>query len=288
MLTEIAALGAPSSGLGTLNLKIGELEIVNTGKTSLHLLAKVNFTNPTAYTARIPRANIHILNNGSVIGDATVKNIDVGTGNNTNILVEATWDPATFGGDRGQIIGRHLLSQYISGFNTTLTLQTHEGSIPYQPKLGQALSKFAIEFPTPRLSTPDSDGDGTDDGDDKPHFITETTFHLLSSTAQFTLVSPLRYSTIYVESINATAFYNHTEPVGKIKYELPFVVPPGQSQSPKLPVDWSLDSVGYDAVRNALGGALKLDAVGDIGIRLDQWTEIINFIGTGIGAKVRF
>ncbi|KAF7913110.1 uncharacterized protein EAE98_011661 [Botrytis deweyae] len=272
--------------LHQLNLKVGDLKIFNTGRTSINLQAKINFTNPTEYTARIPYVNIHILNNGSIIGDATVRDIRVSRGNNTNVLVEATWDPMTFGGEKGRKIGRELISQYVSGFNTTLTFETHEGSIPYQPKLGKALSKFAVTMPTPRLSTPGTGNDkGPDDG--KPHFIDDATFHLFSSTAQFTLLSPLRHNTIYIESIDAEAFYNHTETVGKIVYDYPFAVPPGASESPKLPVDWSFDGVGYDAVERALGGTLKLDAKGTIGLRLGQWTETIWYLGSGIGAHVR-
>jgi len=232
--------------------------------------------------------NIHILNNGSVIGDATLQNISVVRGNNTNLLVQATWDPTTFGGENGTKIGRELLSQYISGFNTTLTFQTHNGSIPFRPDIGTALSKFAIEIPTPKLSDPTpGEGDGSD-GNHNPHFIEDATFHLFSSTATFTLISPLKYSTIFVDSINATALYNHTEPVGAINYDLPFKVPPGSSRSPRLPVDWSLDSVGYEELRKALGGTLKLDAKGTVGIRLGRWTETVWYVGSGIGASVTF
>lgn len=270
--------------------QVGNLKILNTGETSLELQALVNFTNPSEYTAEVGYFNIHILNNGSVIGDATIENISVTTGNNTNILVQATWDPTSFGGQKGATIGSELLSQYISGFNTTLTFQTHEGSFLHQPKLGKALSNFSIEIPTPRLSTPSSDGDrgGSGGEEGKPHFIDDATFHILSSTAQFTLLSPLQYSTLYIEHINATAFYNHTEPVGYINYDYPFKVPPGASQSPKLPVQWSLDSVGYDAVKNALGGTLQLDAKGTVGIRLGLWTEKVWYTGRGIGANIRF
>jgi hypothetical protein len=265
--------------------KVGELKVLSTSPTSINLQARVNFTNPTEYTAHIPFVNIHILNNGSIIGDATAQNVEVVQGNNTNVLVQATWDPTTFGGNKGAKIGRELLSQYISGFNTTLTFQTHEGSIPTQPKLGKALSKFEIEIPTPRLSLPSTGGD--DGGDQNSHFIDNAMFHLFSSTATFTLLSPLQYSTIYIDNINATAFYNHTEPVGHIDYDLPFKVPPGASQTPRLPVEWSLDSIGYDKLQQALGGELKLDAAGTVVVRLGQWSEKVWYIGSGIGASVR-
>jgi len=261
--------------------QVGNVKILSTSKTGLNIQATVNFTNPTEYTAEVPYANIHILHNGSIIGEATARNVFVKPGNNANITLEGKWDPAPNG--KAAEIGRELLSQYISGFNTTLTFQTHENTVPHQPKLGRALSKFNITLPTPKLSTP-STGNGADH---KPHFIDDATLHLLSSTAQFTLISPLQYNSIYIENINATAFYNHTEPVGRINYDFPFKVPPGSSQTPKLPVQWSIGSMGYEALRNALGGTLKLDAKGTVGVRLGQWSETVWYFGSGIGAGVR-
>lgn len=110
--------------------------------------------------------------------------------------------------------------------------------------------------------------------------------HLFTSSADFILQSPLRTSTIYITSINATAFY-HGDEVGHIDYDQPFAVPPGQMTTPRLPVDWNLGSVGYEAVRRALGGTLKLAAEATVGVRLGQWQEEIWFRGGGIGAKIR-
>jgi hypothetical protein len=290
------AIAAPTGGgIEGLNLKVGDLEIIDTGKTSLELQAKVNFTNPTPYTAQVPFFNIHILNNGSIVGQATAKDVVVVKGNNTNLVINAIWDPIKFGGPRGAVIGRDLLSQYISGWNTTLTFRTHEGTIPAQPALGRALSKFNVTIKTPRLAGPPTEGDGDDDGRDdddgsgrqRPRFIKDATFHLFSSTATFTLISPLQHSTMFIDKINATAFYNHTEPIGKIIYEYPFQVPPGLSTTPKLPVDWSLDSVGYEKARKALGGELKLDAEAIVKVRLGKWSEEVWYVGGGIGASVR-
>jgi hypothetical protein len=282
---EILAIST-GGGFTSVKPQVDNLRILNTGKNLLEFEARVNFTNPTEYTAHVPYVNIHVLNNGSILGDATARNVDVVRGDNTGIIVRASWDPTTFGGEKAQQVGRELLSQYISGFNTTLTFRTHENSIPYQPSLGKTLSKFAIEIPTPRLHNPSSPGD-EDDVDGKPHFIDNAIFHLWSSTADFSLISPLQYTTIFITYINATAFYNHTEPVGHIDYDLPFKVPPGRSQSPRLPVEWSLDGVGYDKIREALGGGLVLDAKGIVRVRVEHWSEEIWYVGSGIGAQVR-
>lgn len=111
--------------------------------------------------------------------------------------------------------------------------------------------------------------------------------HIISSRATFVLLSPLPTTTLFITSIDATAYYNHTEVVGTIEYNYPFAVPPGASTTPKLPVAWTLGGAGYDAVRDALGGELKLDATADVGVRIGLWEEMVWYVGSGIGAKVR-
>jgi hypothetical protein len=110
--------------------------------------------------------------------------------------------------------------------------------------------------------------------------------HLISSTASFKLISPLPRSVLYITSIHAIAFYNHTIPVGSIDHELPFAVPPGESVTPRLPVAWDVSGAGYDAVRDALGGTLKLDAKANASVKIDNWEERLWFVGGGIGAHV--
>ena len=295
-----------------MNLKVGNLSIVDTSPTSITLQAHVNLTNPTNYSATVPYFNLNILVNGTKLGQATAKDIEVHPGNNTNILISAVWDPSTNGGEKGKEVGKELLSQYVSGmlvslpqctvsthilypgYNTSLTLQAHSGSIPAQPALGKLLSNFPVTLPAPHLSTPKEPSDGDDPSDpddpdkpdDSPHFIRDATMHLISSTAIFTLSSPFSSTIMYITSLNATAFYDG-HPSGKILYDLPFAVPPGLSETPRLPVDWSLGSVGYEAIRKALGGQLKLSAFAHVGIRIGQWRETIWFRGGKIGANVR-
>lgn len=126
--------------------------------------------------------------------------------------------------------------------------------------------------------------------------------HLITSTATLTLLSPLPHSILYLTSINATAYYTppvvdepsdpdlpppKTYPVGHILYDLPFAVPPGASTTPRLPVQWSLGSVGYEAVKQALGGKLRVSARAEVGVRVGAWAERVWFEGSGIGARVR-
>ncbi|KAF2431869.1 hypothetical protein EJ08DRAFT_631531 [Tothia fuscella] len=289
-------------GLTSISPKIGNLTILDTSPDGLSLRLNVNFTNPTNYSATVPYVDIKILTNNTVMGHATARDVVVRPGVNRGVVVEVVWEPGREEGLKGRAVGAELLSRYISSYNTTLSLKTHEGTIPSQPSIGRALSAFNITFPTPHLTYPKQPDDDTNPGDgtppsnpskpppsdepQKPHFIQAATFHLLTSTASFVLLSPLSHTTLYITSINATAFYKE-DPVGSILYELPFAVPPGSSETPRLPVEWSLGSVGYEAVRSALGGVLRLHAVADVGLRIGRFEVGVWFRGGGIGAKVR-
>ncbi|KAM7218785.1 hypothetical protein V8F06_005799 [Rhypophila decipiens] len=291
ILGKLVVKGVPAEGdiplkplphgiFDTLEPQASDIEVVETDPTSVLIRASVNITNPTPYSAHIPFISVHVLCNGTVLGEVTAKNLNLTTGNNTNLVVTALWKPS-LGGPVGSQNGRDLISQYLSGYNTSVTVKTHRNSIPSQPLIGEALSKINITVSAPRLNLPGG-GEG-----EKEHFIRDAVFHVFSSTATFTLVSPLRHNTLYIERINATALYNHTEPMGRIEYNLPFAAPPGESQTPKLPVQWSLDSVGYGKLKEALGGRMKLDARAVVGVRVGQWTETVWYVGKGIGASVR-
>ena len=61
---------------------------------------------------------------------------------------------------------------------------------------------------------------------------------------------------------------------------------PGVSQSPRLPVHWDIGGVGYQAVKDAVGGRLKLDAEADVGIKVGEWEEMVWFLGKGVGTGI--
>ncbi|KAL8724781.1 MAG: hypothetical protein Q9166_007759 [cf. Caloplaca sp. 2 TL-2023] len=281
-----------SGGNTTFSPKVGALDILETSKTSLTIGAKVNVTNPTEYSATVPFIDINISVNDTILGHATARDVSVVPGPNHDLAVVAVWDPSSHSGKKGAHIGSELLSQYISGYNTTLTLRTHAQSIPSQPRLGSALSIFNVTIPTPKLTPPSNPNrpvqpdPPNEPSSSAPHFIDDAVFHLITSTAVLTLLSPLPHTSIYITSVSATAFYKNT-PVGAIDYDVPFEVPPGISDTPRLPVDWNLGSIGHDAIKEALGGSLKLGAEAKVGVKVGKWKEKVWFIGKGIGARVK-
>jgi len=112
-----SAIGSGGAGhdISSLSPKVDSLSIVDTSRTSITLQANVNVTNPTNYSATVPYFNVNILVNGTVLGQVVAKDIHVHPGNNTDLIVTAVWDPFTHSGASGRVVGRQLLSQYISG-----------------------------------------------------------------------------------------------------------------------------------------------------------------------------
>ncbi|KIX04571.1 uncharacterized protein Z518_05441 [Rhinocladiella mackenziei CBS 650.93] len=238
-------------GGGVETPEIKGMEVVDTSEKSLTLQARVNVTNPTGYSASVPYCNVSIWVNETRIGYAWASaNIVPGP---NNVTVRASWEV----GD----VGREWLSQYISGYNTTLTVKSHAGSIPKVPN-----PHVELTLPTPKLSG---------------HFLKEATMHIFSSTATFVLVSPVA---LYVTSVAAAAYYNGTE-VGTIDWDYPFAIEPGENLTPRLPVEWGSNALG--TIREALGGTLTLDAKANVGVRIDEWNEQVWYEGHGLGAKIR-
>ncbi len=113
------------------------LEIVDSTETSLTLQARVNATNPTEYSATIPFCNVSIFVNETRVGYAWVTDQTIVPGPN-NLTARASWETGK--------IGAEWLSQYISGYNTTLTIKSHPDSIPNFPD-----PKMELSVPTPHM-----------------------------------------------------------------------------------------------------------------------------------------
>ena len=92
-----------------------DLRIRGSNRHSLDIEAVISFTNPTNYSAVVPFFDINILTNGTLLGNATAKNIRVVPGRNENLAVSARWDPQKLSGKEGLDVGTELLSQYVSG-----------------------------------------------------------------------------------------------------------------------------------------------------------------------------
>lgn len=135
--------------------EITGMEVVETSEHALTLQAKVNVTNPTEYSASVPYCNVSLLVNGTRVGYAWIS-ADVVPGPN-EVIMKASWEVGS--------VGREWLSQFISGYNTTLTVKTHAGSIPRFPNVGLELT-----MPTPKIFG---------------HFLKETTVCIMILLSNF-------------------------------------------------------------------------------------------------------
>lgn len=53
-------------------------------------------------------------------------------------------------------------------------------------------------------------------------------------------------------------------------------------------MQWNLDDVGYDTLKKALGGKLRVRAEAEVGVGVGEWREVVMYEGRGVGVKVRW
>ena len=115
---------------------ISDLKIFDSTPDALTLEAIADIVNPTDYSAHVPYVNVSILVNETRVGYAWAST-DIVPGPNS-MTVYAAWEVSK--------MGREWLSQFITGYNTSITVKTHAGSIPSIPDIG-----LVLEIPTPHL-----------------------------------------------------------------------------------------------------------------------------------------
>ncbi|RPA90079.1 hypothetical protein L873DRAFT_1831812 [Choiromyces venosus 120613-1] len=266
--------------------KVNEVIITDTTTQSITLGIDLDLENPTPWKAIVPYMSVHITHDGFILGNASIVNGHVVTGMNT-FSIQATWDPQAHGGHKAEEAGRRLAGEYISGYNTTITIRLHANSFPSMPLLSKLLSNYNVTIPTPRLPVPGKDGPS----DCPPNFIESATMHLISSSADFLLNNPLRKDKVTIEAINGTAKYKGSE-LGKIVSSKPFAIKPaveGRTTTPRLPVRWKLRGVGYEAMKRALGGTLAVHAEALCLVRVGKLQMEVFYNSTNpIGANIHW
>lgn len=115
-MTDWVIIIAPASGgISDLKPKIESVSIKETTQSSVNVLAKMNFTNPTNYSAYIPYIEMKLSHNGTDVAHILAREMSITPGENSGVEVEGLWDPSKASGDKGITAGRALLSRFISG-----------------------------------------------------------------------------------------------------------------------------------------------------------------------------
>ncbi|GJJ69934.1 hypothetical protein EMPS_02283 [Entomortierella parvispora] len=272
------------------------LDVIDSTNHSLTIKATLVLWNPSHISASLGDVSFLWSHTGFVVGMATVPNLNLVAGNNT-IECFGMMNPALHCKRKGpsdpecdpeeaRNASRAFISKYISGDNsTTIEVLGYPGST-HIPLLQPMLSEFTISSHLPVI---DQD------------FLISATMYLLSSTLVLELKNPLD-TEITVLYVNGTASYKD-ERLGHILVDFehdiaspkPILIPANDHQdensgyvkTPRLPVAFDISSVGYEALKKALGGSLEVDVICHIKTRVGNMEMWVDFVKDGVQAEVR-
>ncbi|KAF9989806.1 hypothetical protein BGZ75_004808 [Mortierella antarctica] len=281
-------------GLMSVPPVLEKLDVVDSTAHSLTVKATLTLFNPSSISATLGDLSFLWSNHGYVIGMATVSNVHLQPGNNT-IECIGMMDPSTdcalkrdplCNPELAMNASREFISKYISGDNsTTIDVLGYAGST-HIPLLKPMMSSFAITSHLPPI------------GQD---FLISATMYIFSSKLELELQNPLD-TVITVLYLNGTASFKG-EKLGHVLVDFehdftspkPILIPAnnhretdsGYVKTPKLPVVFDLSSVGYEALRKALGGSLEVDVVCHIKAKVGSMVMWVDFVKDGVEAEVR-
>ncbi|KAF9993529.1 hypothetical protein BGZ80_001951 [Entomortierella chlamydospora] len=281
-------------GLSSVTPILDGLDVIDSTEHSLTVKATLIVWNPSSITANLGGLSFLWSYDGRLIGMASVPDLKLKVGNNT-IECFGMMDPridCTHKNDPSCDIGfagnasREFISKYISGDNTTtIDILGYAGSTKI-PLLQPMMSSFFITSSLPEI---------------EQDFLISSTMYLLSHTLVLELRNPLD-TPITVLYINGTASYKN-EPLGHILVDFqndiaspkPILIPAndhqnetsGYAKTPKLPVTFDLSSVGYEALKKALGGTLEVDVLCHIKTKVGSMLMWVDFAKDGVSSDVR-
>ncbi|KAF9293654.1 hypothetical protein BGZ74_011599 [Mortierella antarctica] len=271
------------------------LDVVDSSEHSLTVKVTLVLWNPSNISASLGDLSFLWSFGGYEIGMATSPNLTLGTGNNTieaygmmNPSLHCTrrrHDPLCDPEEATQA-AREFISRYISGDSTTSIKVLGYPESTQIPLLQPMMESFSIESSLPELDQ---------------EFLISATMYLLSSSLVLELKNPLD-TVITVLYINGTASYKD-EPLGHILVDFekdiaapkPILIPANDHQNetsgyvktPRLPVVFDLSSVGYEALKKALGGSLEVDVLCHIKAKVGSMVMWVDFVKDGVVANVR-
>ncbi|KAI9240108.1 MAG: hypothetical protein BYD32DRAFT_409529 [Podila humilis] len=277
------------------------LDVVDSTEHSLTVKVTLVLWNPSNISASLGDLSFLWSFDGYEIGMATSPELTLGVGNNT-IEAYGMMNPSLHC-DRRQYdplcdpeeairAAREFISRYISGDNTTSIKVLGYPESTHIPLLQPMMESFSIESSLPELDQ---------------EFLISATMYLLSSSLIMELKNPLD-TIITVLYINGTASYKD-EPLGHILIDFekdmaspkpilslkPILIPANDHQNetsgyvktPRLPVMFDLSSVGYEALKKALGGSLEVDVLCHIKAKVGSMVTWVDFVKDGVVANVR-
>ncbi|KAF9112855.1 hypothetical protein BGX27_002688 [Mortierella sp. AM989] len=281
-------------GLTSTTPILDGLDVVDSTENSLTVMAALIVWNPSNISANLGDLSFLWSYGGYVIGMASVLDVKLHVGNNT-IECFGIMDPTiecarkndpTCDPGFARNASREFISNYISGNNsTTIDILGYAGSTSI-PLLQPMMSSFAINSHLPVI---------------EQDFLISSTMYLLSHTLVLELQNPLD-TLITVLYINGTASYKN-ERLGHVLVDFehdimspkPILIPANDHQNetsgyvktPRLPVTFDLSSIGYEALKKALGGTLEIDVLCHIKAKVGSMITWVDFSRDGVSSNVR-
>ncbi|KAG0309125.1 hypothetical protein BGZ98_005064 [Dissophora globulifera] len=271
-----------------------KLDVVDSTEYSLTVKATLRLWNPSSISAILGDMSFLWSFGGYVIGMATVADITLVAGNNTiecigimdsSLDCTRKADPTCEPG-YARNASREFISKYISGDNTTTIDILGYAESTKIPLLQPMISSFKMASHLPEI---------------EQDFLISATMYLLSHMLVLELQNPLD-AVITVLYVNGTASYKD-EPLGHMLIDFehdiarpkPILIPANDHQNetsgyvktPRLPVAMDLSSVGYEALKKALGGTLEVDVVCHIKAKVGSMLMWVDFVRDGVKANVR-
>lgn len=130
---DITLRGLPGFGALPL-LKVQDIRVAESTKTTLTLYINASAKNPTSWEVYIPEANLYVLHEDTIIGDATIKDTQIKEDQN-DIMVSIEWKPKFYGGEKAAAISESVISDFVSGLTPQLFLFMEVLMHPLQEKI---------------------------------------------------------------------------------------------------------------------------------------------------------
>ncbi|ANZ77053.1 BA75_04065T0 [Komagataella pastoris] len=292
-------LAGPSTDIDSvldhLNVTVLNINVISTTKDSILLLVDADILNPFASGFNLVNVDLdlQIAYNESTLGHLSLfENIEsLGSSwFSASALFDIDPNRYTIDNIPSSDISpieklEQLVSGYLSGEETLVTIEGHDRSIPTSPLLSQVLKNLSVTLPIPQIVY-DEHKILSSNPDYQSGFILDSTMHLMSSEIEFTVYNPISNSEAFVLIENAKASYEGTV-LGYIGREQSLIIPPGVSTTPRIPIRYATSGIGADILRKAMNGELKVDAQAVVEFGLQSFKLQLIYHGKGMRSNIR-
>ncbi|KAJ2710718.1 hypothetical protein H4R19_003612 [Coemansia spiralis] len=289
------ALSALAAGAGTdsapVEVSTTRVHIVNTAPDLVALKIDLAVSNPFSYGAFLTDLALMVKYNGLHIATVGTTQLSLLQGvSNATANVAFHNHPA----DPRQ---QEFFMAASSGRSITIEVAGFPNCTSILP-LEASLREFSQEV---TIDLSDRGGSGVFVGN-FPRVVREVVFRIFSMTAEATVVNPVSGADIWLQSIDAVAYYRGHIPLGTLQYDFTapdprqhgpplsgLLLPYGRAvTTPQLPIVANKTSIGWDVVRRAIGGTLDVDVLTNTRVRIGQAQLNVTTMGKNAPIKVRF